>query len=926
MNIYKVPSARTTGLILKCVTLALIYFSNFPTSAQQMLWGVASEGGESGIGSIFMTNADGTGLEVKKSLQAVPGRSPSYTTLIQTSTGKIYGMTGWGGAYLKGVLFEYNPSDGSYNKKYDFNGIDGAHPYGGLTEVNGKLYGLTSVGGNNGKGVLFVYDPIQNNYEKKFDFGGLSGEEPYSDLVVTPNGNLYGVTYSGGANSYGVIFKYDTKKSTFTKKKDFDGSAGRKPFGGLLLGSSGQLYGMASQGQANLHGTIYAYDTATNVITKKFDFSGIANGSQPLGRLIQATNGLMYGMTVAGGSNNRGVLFEYNPGSGAFTKKIDFENSKGLAPYGSLFQASDGKLYGTTEQGIAGFGGIFQYDISSGNYAVVVTLDGTFVGKGGASRATLMQASDGKLYGMNSLAGLGMRGVLFSYNPINNDYQVKVNFEFDNGAGMWPYASLVQGSNGKLYGTTFAGGANRSGVLFEFDITKGIYTKKFDFDISNGTTPAASMMLASNNKLYGVTRYGGAHNAGVIFEYDPSLNIYSKKIDFQSSEGSPDAALIQIPNGKMYGVAAAPSAFSNPILFEYDPASNAFAKKVDFNGPVDGNTPGGALLYADGKIYGLMRYGGANNKGTLFEYDPATGMMVKLRDFSGTSDGAGPTGSLVKAQNNKLYGVTELGGSINAGTIFEYDPATGSFNKKFDFTDALSGASNVQSGLVESSNGKLYGATYEGGSGDFGMIYEFDIESSAYTKKHDFKGIDGATIRTALIFVSMEEQTVSFGPLEEKAYGDDPFTLNATATSGLPVTYTSSNPAVATVNGNTVTLHGGGTTTITASQSGSRNFHSASAAQTLTVTQVLAADDPYKTPVILYPNPSRHEFFMNVAGDLSPDTSNLLVYDYLGRSSRIQLEKVEDGKYRCSTTQLAAGLHFVFIPGQQKPKAIMIVR
>ena len=96
--------------------------------------------------------------------------------------------------------------------------------------------------------------------------------------------------------------------------------------------------------------------------------------------------------------------------------------------------------------------------------------------------------------------------------------------------------------------------------------------------------------------------------------------------------------------------------------------------------------------------------------------------------------------------------------------------------------------------------------------------------------------------------------------------------------------------------------------------------------QTLIVIFVLAAEDLFNPLVKLYPNPAGQEFIIEPVGARPLNTTNLLVYDYLGRSSTIPLEKLEDGKYRCMTTQLAPGLHFVVIPGRYEPKPIVIVR
>ena len=178
-----------------------------------------------------------------------------------------------------------------------------------------------------------------------------------------------------------------------------------------------------------------------------------------------------------------------------------------------------------------------------------------------------------------------------------------------------------------------------------------------------------------------------------------------------------------------------------------------------------------------------------------------------------------------------------------------------------------------------------------------------------------------------VLIVNKADQTIMFGPIAEKTTVDDSLNLSASANSGLPITYLSSNPAVATISGNVLTINGDGTAIITATQPGNINYNTANnVMQTLVVIFVLAAEDPFNPLMKLYPNPADQEFIIEPVGARPLNASNLLVYDYLGRSSTIPLKKLEDGKYKCTTTQLAAGLHFVLIPGHQKPKTIMIVR
>ena len=138
---------------------------------------------------------------------------------------------------------------------------------------------------------------------------------------------------------------------------------------------------------------------------------------------------------------------------------------------------------------------------------------------------SLIQASDGKLYGMTEFGGSGNVGVIFSFDPSSSTYTKLKDFDTTNGAN--PQGSLIQASDGKLYGMTYQGGSNGSGVIFSFDPSATTFTNLKDFDNTNGGYPQGSLMQASDGKLYGMTLKGGISVIGVIFSFDPfGCNLY----------------------------------------------------------------------------------------------------------------------------------------------------------------------------------------------------------------------------------------------------------------------------------------------------------------------------------------------------------------------------------------------------------------
>jgi uncharacterized repeat protein (TIGR03803 family) len=767
---------KPTQLFAKAVILISIFWITPVCNAQtqvKQLWGMTPKGGQYGGGTIFKTDSSGNNQSVEYNFVVQnEGANPQYTQLTQASDGKLYGMTTNGGTNNKGVLFQYDPATSICAKKLDFVGTtNGANPSGSLIQASdGKLYGMTTSGGANNKGVLFQYDPATSICVKKLDFAGATnGANPSGYLIQASDGKLYGMTNYGGANGAGVLFQYDPATSTYTKKLDFAGiTNGSYPSGSLIQASDGKLYGMTKNGGVNNFGVLFQYDPVASTYTKKLDFAGTTNGEYPWGSLIQASDGKLYGMTTSGGANNKGVLFQFDPGTSICTKKIDFTGTtNGANPNGSLLQASDGKLYGmTTYGGTNNKGVLFQFDPATSTFTSKLDFAGST--NGNTPWGSLMQASDGKLYGMTTYGGANGVGVLFQYDHITSTYTKKLDF---SGAinGQNPYGQLIQANDGKLYGMTNIGGINNIGCLFEYDPSNSTYTKKFDFsDTLNGSNPYSSLIQANDGKLYGMTYVGGTYNLGVLFQYDPITSIYIKKFDFSGATNgaNPQGSLIQANDGKLYGMTTYGGANGVGVLFQYDPTTSTYTKKLDFSGATNGSYPNGSLLQAsNGELYGMVFSGGTNNLGVLFQYDPATSTYTKKFDFAGATNGANPLSDLMQASDGQLYGMTYQGGVNNMGVLFQFDPTTYIYTKKNDFNGSTNGSTPWGS-LMQASNGKLYGMNYGGGTNNMGVLFQYDPTSSIYTKKLDFAGANGSTPTSNLIEITVN--TVGINTLEKE--------------------------------------------------------------------------------------------------------------------------------------------------------------
>ncbi|OFX74457.1 MAG: hypothetical protein A2X12_08820 [Bacteroidetes bacterium GWE2_29_8] len=231
-----------------------------------------------------------------------------------------------------------------------------------------------------------------------------------------------------------------------------------------------------------------------------------------------------------GGYYNMGVIFRFNPSNSNYTRLVTFGGgTRGAEPTGSLLEESEGMLYGMTSRGgTTGDGVLFKYDISSSSYTEELNFNQT---RGIMPWGSLIKTADNILYGMTYSGGTNYRGVIFQYNTSNYQYTIKFNFDGLNGS--WPIGSLIKATDGNLYGVTSGGGFYGEGNIFKYDFTT--CTTIYSFNGTDGIYPYSSLVQASNENLYGMTS-GDNNTVGVLFECDLSGN-YIKKIDFQGTNG-----------------------------------------------------------------------------------------------------------------------------------------------------------------------------------------------------------------------------------------------------------------------------------------------------------------------------------------------------------------------------------------------------
>jgi len=338
--------------------------------------------------------------------------------------------------------------------------------------------------------------------------------------------------------------------------------------------------------------------------------------------------------------------------------------------------------------------------------------------------------------------------------------------------GYKPQAGLVLDSEGNLYGTTYYGGTNNTGAIYELPIAGG-ETILADCPVygANGSLyPNSAIIFDASGNLYGTTAVGGlveTNYGGTDFKASrlPNGSFAIKRISGDlfggEDEASTPAGLIFDSAGNLWGAALSGTLRVSGAVYELERNAGAWERFDRYDFPGTETTPPnpnpGLIFDAAGNLYGTTMTGGAGHKGTVYELTAQHYTFSSLFTFNGF-DGDEPNAGVILDNSGNLYGSTTAGGAAGKGNIFELSPKQGGgWTEKVLFT--FNGADGQAPGaLTFDANGNLWGTTSLGGANGAGTVFELTNSAGTWTESviHSFGGSgDGVTPVGALIFDSL---------------------------------------------------------------------------------------------------------------------------------------------------------------------------
>lgn len=566
-------------------------------------YGTTSGGGSNGFGTVFAVTTNG----LLTTLASFPDGTWSSINpvLAQANDGNFYGLSvnnDWTSQATFSV-FRVTPS-GDLTRLSSYSLEQFGHPLGGLTlGPDGELYGTADALDN---GLISQVFQVTTNGDLQplVSLGSVNNYwDIRSGLTLGPDGNFY------GAGS-GLAYRVTTNGVLTVLALFLDDLHGGQTFARLTVGNDGNLYGTADNFLSELPSSFVCssvFELRTNggfaVLASMF----FPNGAFP-GPITHGSDGSFYGTTENGGPDNAGTIFRWTTLDPPITVASFDGTNEGNLPEGSLTLGPDGALYGTATYGGSNYDGTVFRFATNGTLTAIATFGGT-IESGSDPTGAMLLGPDGALYGTttwgggNTDSGLNPSGCGTVFR-VTTAGQLSTLASFGGTNGESPNPGLALGPDGKLYGTTSAGGIdNTYGTVFSVT-TNGLLTTLAFFNGTNGSRPRAGLTLGTDGCLYGTTGRGGPSDAGSLFRVDTN-GTFTTVLWFNETNGyGTDSPLLPGAGGSFYG--------RNGSSAVYQVTTNGILTVLTY----DGSYFGWITLDADGDLYDVTD-GGEDTIGSI---------------------------------------------------------------------------------------------------------------------------------------------------------------------------------------------------------------------------------------------------------------------------------------------------------------------
>ncbi|WP_242132625.1 T9SS type A sorting domain-containing protein [Aestuariivivens marinum] len=729
--------------------LLLLFFVQSFSYAQTLVFPL-SNGGNKDQGSIFKydyTNGNHEALffdhEIEKSdHRGVGTTSRESKGLYVSSNNCIYFTFAAGGTHVydadaNGQIIKYNLTTQEFSVVRSFSLLNydqGSHPTNGFTEYNGKLYGVCSVGGANDNGVIYYIDLADDSYHIVHNFlESTDGAFPSTSLILE-NNKFYGGTTASTDGKGFVLYEFDPSNNNYSILHDNTGWGVLETVTDLSF-KSGRLYYCSNS-------LIGYYNFSNNNITTVHQSTGANDvfGNNYQGINFSSNVNKHFVTAAGGGSNGKGAILELNIGSPNIVNVHSF-GANGYYPQQELIDLGNGKQAGVTLENATDINGsLFEFlatNIVNPIYSFPnANTDGYRI-------SGIPVLVNNVLYGFADEGGANGSGVFYQYDLATLTYS-KI-MDLGSSIGRSPIGAIVPTGNNDYIGLNARGGGNGYGSIFTTNLSTVTSTYE---NINNNIVEKFQTNLVLYNGLY----YGvglayvpsSIQSFSVLYSYDPNTNTISSVAAIDPSgiagvalPGSISQGNLLIEGDKLYG-------FTSSKIFEYNLTNSSLTYPHTFNVGVDGTTTFKAEIDA-GIIYGVNYNSGSNGTGTLFKFDISNTTFTVLDSFTAS------TGFPINIglSGNFLYGITSTGETNSLGAVFKYNLTNNIYSTihDLDITDGYYRGSK----LFLASDGNLYGTLDEGGQNGYGSIVKINTSNDQVTFPFHFSESTGNTTSRSMI-------------------------------------------------------------------------------------------------------------------------------------------------------------------------------